>query len=320
MTGTPIALVTGASGKIGKNLIAHLLIQKWTVIAISSQPTKIKNENLTWIQTSWEKLHEIVLPKIDVVYHLAGQNNAYIARNNVSEDIQSNLILTVNLLEALKKNSIKPLFITLGSATEYGSQNKEELTETSNADPETFYEVAKISTRNYIEQYEREGIIRKSVSLRITNIYGMSKSIGDNDRGFIDDAIYRSLHNLDITCFGAGDYLRDYLHISDLVQALATTYLRESSLKSNTYNLSFGKSYTVIEVLEKIQNLAQNRLSSTSKIIKINFPSNKYAIEKRNAKVNSNKFREESNWEPLLDIENGLNISFDKYLAEQDNG
>lgn len=320
MTGTPIALVTGASGKIGKNLIAHLLIQKWTVIAISSQPTKIKNENLTWIQTSWEKLHEIVLPKIDVVYHLAGQNNAYIARNNVSEDIQSNLILTVNLLETLKKNSIKPLFITLGSATEYGSQNKEELTEKSNSDPETFYEVAKISTRNYIEQYEREGIIRKSVSLRITNIYGMSKSIGDNDRGFIDDAIYRSLRNLDITCFGAGDYLRDYLHISDLVQALATTYLRESSLKSNTYNLSFGKSYTVIEVLEKIQNLAQNRLSSTSKIIKIDFPSNKYAIEKRNAKVNSNKFREESNWEPLLDIENGLNISFDKYLAEQDNG
>jgi nucleoside-diphosphate-sugar epimerase len=320
MTRTPIALVTGASGKIGKNLIAHLLIQKWKVIAISSQPTKIKNENLTWIQISWEKLHEIVLPKIDVVYHLAGQNNAYIARNNVSEDIRSNLILTVNLLEALKKNSIKPLFITLGSATEYGSQNKEELTEKSNAAPETFYEVAKISTRSYIEQYEMEGVIRKSVSLRITNIYGMSKSIGDNDRGFIDDAIYRSLHNLEITCFGAGDFLRDYLHVNDLVEALATTYLRESSLKSNLYNLSFGKSYTVFQVLEKIQNLAQNRLGSTSKIIKIDFPSNKYAIEKRNARVNSNKFREESNWEPFLDIENGLALSFDKYLAEQDNG
>ena len=93
-----------------------------------------------------------------------------------------------------------------------------------------------------------------------------------------------------------------------------------TSLKSNIYNLSFGKSYTVIQVLEKIQNLAQNRLSSTSKIIKIDFPSNKYAIEKRNARVNSNKFREESSWKPLLDIENGLNLSFDKYLAEQDNG
>lgn len=319
MTGTPIALVTGASGKIGKNLIAHLLLQKWTVIAISSQPTKIKNENLTWIQISWEKLHEIVLPKIDVVYHLAGQNNAYIARNNVSEDIQSNLILTVNLLEALKKNSIKPLFITLGSATEYGSRNKDEITENSNAAPETFYEVAKISTRNYVEQYEREGIIRKSVSLRITNIYGMSKSIGDNDRGFIDDSIYRSIQSLDITCFGSGDFLRDYLHINDLVEALATTFLRESSLKSNVYNLSFGESHTVIQVLEKIQNLAKNRLNSTSKIINIDFPSNKYAIEKRNSKVNSKKFREESRWEPFLNIENGLNLSFDKYLAEQDN-
>lgn len=319
MTGTPIALVTGASGKIGKNLIAHLLTQKWTVIAISSQPTKITDGNLTWIQKSWENLHEIVLPKIDVVYHLAGQNNAYIARNNVGQDIRSNLILTINLLEALSKNSIKPLFITLGSATEYGSQNKDELTEKSNAAPETFYEVAKISTRNYIEQYEREGIIRKSVSLRITNIYGMSKSIGDNDRGFIDDAIYRSMHNLDITCFGGGNFLRDYLHINDLVAALATTYLRESSLKSNVYNLSFGESHTVIYILEKIQNLAQIRLSSTSKIINTDFPSNKYAIEKRNARVNSKKFREESQWEPLLNIKSGLNLSFDKYLADQDN-
>ena len=316
MTKAPIALVTGASGKIGKNLISHLLIQKWTVIAISSQPPKIMDVNLTWIQKSWAKLHEIELPKIDVVYHLAGQNNAYIARNNVSEDIHSNLIPTVNLLEALKKNSTKPLFITLGSATEYGSQNKDELTEDSITAPETFYEVAKISTRNYVEQYEREGIIRKSVSFRITNIYGMSKSIRDNDRGFIDDAIYRSLNNLDITCFGAGDFLRDYLHINDLVEALATTYLRESSLKSNVYNLSFGKSYTVIQILEKIQNLAQNRLSSTSKIIKIDFPSNKYDIEKRNARVNSKKFRKESNWKPLLDIESGLNLSFEKYLAE----
>jgi nucleoside-diphosphate-sugar epimerase len=320
VTKAPIALVTGASGKIGKNLISHLLTQKWTVIAISSQPPKIMDVNLTWIQKSWAKLHEIEIPKIDVVYHLAGQNNAYIARNNVSEDIQSNLITTVNLLEALKKNSTKPLFITLGSATEYGSQNKDELTEDSITAPETFYEVAKISTRKYVEQYEREGIIRKSVSFRITNIYGMSKSIGENDRGFIDDAIYRSLNNLDITCFGAGDFLRDYLHVNDLVEALATTYLRESSLKSNIYNLSFGKSYTVFQVLEKIQNLAQNRLGSTSKIIKIDFPSNKYAIEKRNARVNSNKFREESNWEPFLDIENGLALSFDKYLAEQDNG
>ena len=320
MTKAPIALVTGASGKIGKNLIAHLLSQKWTVIAISSQPTKIKDENLTWIQKSWEELHEIELPKIDVAYHLAGQNNAYFARKNVSEDIQSNLILTVKLLEVLKKNSIKPLFITLGSATEYGSRNKDVLTEDSYAAPETFYEVAKISTRNYVEQYEREGIIRKSVSLRITNIYGMSKSIGDNDRGFIDDAIYRSMHNLDITCFGTGDFLRDYLHINDLVEALAMTYLRESSLKSNVYNLSFGESHTVIQVLEKIQNLAQNRLNSTSKIINIDFPSNKYAIEKRNARVSSKKFREESKWEPFLDIESGLNLSFDKYLAEKENG
>jgi nucleoside-diphosphate-sugar epimerase len=319
MNETPIALVTGASGKIGMNLIKHLLNQEWTVIAISSRPATINHEKLTWIQKSWDNISEIILPSIDVVYHLAGQNNAYIAQKNVIQDIKSNLILTINLLEVLKKHSIKPLFITLGSATEYGSHNKDELTENSSVTPETFYEVAKIASRNYIEQYEREGIIRKSISFRITNIYGMSKSLGDNDRGFIDDAIYRSMHNLDISCFGSGDFLRDYLHINDLMDALVTSYLMESNLRSNIYNLSFGESHTVIQVLEKILTLAQGKKNSNSRIVKVDFPTNKYEIEKRNAKVSSRKFREESNWKPNLNLVNGLDLSLSQYLVKHNN-
>ena len=320
MTRSPIALVTGASGKIGNYLVKHLLDKEWTVIAISSKPKKIDHKNLNWIQKSWENVDEITLPKIDVVYHLAGQNNAYIAQKNVIEDVRSNLILTIKVLEVLKKCSIEPLFITLGSATEYGSHNKDELTENSNATPETFYEVGKIATRNYIEQYEREGVIRKSMSFRITNIYGMSKSMGDNDRGFIDDAVYRAMYNLDINCFGTGDFLRDYLHISDLAEALATAYLMESKLKSNVYNLSFGESHTVIQVLEKIQSLALSKKKSTSMIIKLDFPSDKYDIEKRNARVSSKKFQEESNWKPQLNLKKGLELSLNQYLVDPTDG
>ena len=98
MTRNPIALVTGASGKIGKYLINHLLNKEWTVVAISSKPKIIEHKNLTWIQKSWEDLNEITLPKIDVVYHLAGQNNAYIAQKNVIGDIRSNLILTIKMI------------------------------------------------------------------------------------------------------------------------------------------------------------------------------------------------------------------------------
>ena len=320
MTETPTALVTGSSGKIGKNLIHYLLLKKWSVIAISSQKPKVNHENLIWIQKSWDQLNEVDLPKVDVVYHLAGQNSAYIARKNINEDVNSNLTLTINLLEILRKNSIKPLFITLGSATEYGSNNHGELTENCNAAPETFYEVGKIAIRNYIEQYEREGLIRKSLSFRITNIYGMNKSISDTDRGFIDDAIYRSMHNVDINCFGTGNYLRDYLHIDDLIEALATAYLMESKLDSNLYNLSFGKSHTVIQVLEKIQNLALQIKHTTSKIVKVDFPSDRYDIERRNARVSSKKFQKASNWKPRLNLENGLELSLNQYLEDQDNG
>jgi dTDP-D-glucose 4,6-dehydratase len=93
----------------------------------------------------------------------------------------------------------------------------------------------------------------------------------------------------------------------------------ESNLRSNIYNLSFGESHTVIQVLEKILTLAQGKKNSNSRIVKVDFPTNKYEIEKRNAKVSSRKFREESNWKPNLNLVNGLDLSLSQYLVKHNN-
>jgi dTDP-D-glucose 4,6-dehydratase len=76
----------------------------------------------------------------------------------------------------------------------------------------------------------------------------------------------------------------------------------------------------VIQVLEKIQSLAFEKKQTTSKIIKIDFPSDRYNIEKRNAKVNSQKYQKASNWKPQINLENGLELSLNQYLVDQDNG
>jgi nucleoside-diphosphate-sugar epimerase len=58
------------------------------------------------------------------------------------------------------------------------------------------------------------------------------------------------------------------------------------------------------------------------KIINLEIESNKnkYDIEKRNARVSSRKFREETNWKPQLNLENGLELSLNQYLVEQNYG
>jgi dTDP-D-glucose 4,6-dehydratase len=104
-----------------------------------------------------------------------------------------------------------------------------------------------------------------------------------------------------------------------LIEALATAYLMESKLDSNLYNLSFGKSHTVIQVLEKIQNLALQIKHTTSKIVKVDFPSDRYDIERRNARVSSKKFQKASNWKPRLNLEKGLQLSLIQYSKDHNN-
>jgi hypothetical protein len=55
-------------------------------------------------------------------------------------------------------------------------------------------------------------------------------------------------------------------------------------------------------------------------IIKLDFPSDKYDIEKRNARVSSKKFQEESNWKPQLNLKKGLELSLNQYLVDPTDG
>ena len=55
-------------------------------------------------------------------------------------------------------------------------------------------------------------------------------------------------------------------------------------------------------------------------IIELDFPSDKYEIEKRNAKVSSRKFQAESHWKPHLNLEKGLELSLNQYLVDPIDG
>ena len=300
------ALVTGASGKIGNNLVKKLVSEGIHVYALTSKDSFKKMPGVTSIVHSWEKPINFSLPEVDVIFHLASQTSAYVARQDVSEDIRANLSTTVSILEATSHLISPPIFIFAGSMSEYGMSEFSKIDETVKISPRTFYDTAKICSEFYIEQFAREGIISKGITLRLSNVYGGTYISPEVDRGFIDKSIRNTIIGEPLILYGDGIYIRDYIYISDIVEAFYNGYIKSEDLLNNVYNIGTGQGTSVYGCLELIASIAKNITGKDFYIVKKDFPEDAYDIEKRNSVVDSTAFSRSTGWQSKVSLENGL--------------
>ena len=300
------ALVTGASGHLGSRLVRKLSQEGWAVFALSSRNSFSGLPSVSHIPHKWEGELTVDLPEVDVVFHLAAQTSAYKARENVAVDISTNLISTVKLLEKIADTRAKPVFVFTGSMTEYGMTFEDTIDERVPLKPETFYECAKIATEIYAEQYMREGYLSKSITLRLSNIYGAISMEQRADRGFLDRSLANALVGETLTYFGSGDYIRDFVHVDDVISALISTANCAKDLKLNAYNVGTGRGTTIKEALRTVAIEAQSLTGVPVNISHSEFPATAYEIERRNSIVNADAFRAETDWKPTTFFEEGV--------------
>jgi UDP-glucose 4-epimerase len=300
------ALVTGASGKIGIELVSKLVELGFSVVALSSRNSFEKMQKVSFISHDWSQKFEYRLPDVDVIFHLASQTSAYVARQNISKDIETNLLNTVSILEAASRFRKAPIFIFAGSMTQYGIQASNPINESVPLAPITFYDTAKISSEIYIQQFARENMISKGISLRLANIYGNSKVDSDADRGFLDKSITKAIHGEEITVYGDGNYIRDYLHVTDAAEAFIKTFFNSWQLSDNVYNIGTGIGTSIIESLEMIVWKAHQLSGRRSRIVHVDFPEGAYSIEQRNSISDSSRFRNATEWLPKVKLMNGI--------------
>ena len=304
------ALVTGASGKIGKDLIPKLVDSGFLVYALSSRNSFISETDVIHIPHVWGNPLSHPLPEVEVIFHLAGQTSAYSAQKNVKGDIQSNLLSMISIIEGTADFSAPPIFIFAGSMTEYGMCDLPVINESVPVAPETFYDVAKLACEMYLQQYESEGIIQKVVTLRLSNIFGSYSLSPNGDRGFLDKSISKALSGQNLTVYGDGNYIRDYLHISDASNAFIYAFKESANLHRSFYNIGTGVGTSVIRSLELIIDEAKKFTESSSQIEYMDFPNSAYSVEKRNSVADSKSFSKATGWFPMFTLETGISKAF----------
>lgn len=301
-------LVTGASGLIGSNLIERLdsLGAKVYATIHNNHPEFNPNVIFTNGDLTDQKFCNYATDNKDIVFHCAADSSgAATHEKNPLSMLKNNTIMNVNLLDAAYNRGVKK-FVWFASTTGYPEGDYSIVEEDMfKGDPyHKYFAVGwmKRYTEKLCEIYATKVKDPMScVVLRPTNIYGPGDKI-DPKRSHVLAALVRKVVEKQnpIEVWGDGTDIRDVLYISDMIDA--TILATEKVEGFDQFNIGYGASYSVLELLNLIKHVA--KYDAPFKLI----PGPRMIPVRR---VNIEKAEKVLGWKPKVNIKDGLLMTVD---------
>lgn len=242
------ALVTGATGFIGRHLVLELCRRRWSVLCVVRRQVepcdpRIKCLQGDLLQPSSLQLNEIS-SSVDVLFHFAAQLPA----NDISvERYQAaNCTATTWLLDAAARMNIKSV-VYASSLPVIGAPRDLPITEDHDTKPSHPYHVSKLCGEFACEK-ERRTSGRRITSLRITSPYGPGMS-----SGLLARFVSRTLRSEPIQWLGSGSRAQNFVHISDVVDS---ALLAAGTDSPGIYNIGGAETTTMQELARLVVRLA----------------------------------------------------------------
>lgn len=314
-------LITGASGYIAWNLIKQLMEFDCTIICFSTNINNIEKQKgrakLKFINGSYqdEKIYQKVIDNIDIVYHLASQTSIYKAENNPIFDFEANVRPMLLLLEACRKGETCPIIIFSGTSTQCGIPEKLPVDEKIFDDPITTYDFHKLQAERWLKFYSRQGWVR-SVSFRLTNVYGPGPKSSSADRGIMNLMIKKALNGEELTIYGKGEYIRDYIYIDDVISAFLSVSVHINEVDGKHFVLGSGIGTTIHNAIRMVGNLVGQHLGKKIKVKSIKPPSGLLDIENRNFIADISSLCNKIAFKIKFDLKEGIKCSIISISAE----
>ena len=255
--------------------------------------------------------------QFDAVIHLAAESHVDRSISNPTEFVFTNVIGTVNLLNAANKiwkNNFKnKLFYHVSTDEVYGSLGKEGMfTETTNYDPHSPYSASKASSDHFVRAYfDTYGL--PSLISNCSNNYGSFQFPEKLIPLFINNV----KKNLPLPVYGKGENIRDWLWVEDHARAIDVIF--HKGQLGGTYNIGGHNEWTNIDLIKVLCAILDKKLArsaGTSEKL-ITYVKDRAGHDLRYA-IDATKLQEELDWVPSLQFEEGLEKTIDWYLENED--
>jgi dTDP-glucose 4,6-dehydratase len=252
----------------------------------------------------------------DAVIHLAAESHVDRSITNPLEFVMTNVIGTVNLLNAAKElwkgRYNETRFYHVSTDEVYGSLGETGMfTEETAYDPHSPYSASKASSDHFVRAYQ--------------DTYGMDAVISNcsNNYGsfhFPEKLIPLSIHNIKqnkpIPIYGKGENIRDWLWVEDHARAIDVIFHNAKSGK--TYNIGGHNEWTNIDLIRQVCKVMDEKLGraegESAKLI--TYVTDRAGHDLRYA-IDAAKLKDELGWVPSITFEQGLEKTVDWYLANE---
>ena len=325
-------LITGGAGFIGSH-VTRLFVKKYSDYNIvvldkltyagnlENLSDVIQDENFHFVKgdiTVAASVNSIFKEyDFDGVIHLAAESHVDRSITNPGEFIDTNIVGTINLLNAAKeswKNDFSnKLFYHISTDEVYGSLGETGLfTEETPYDPRSPYSASKASSDHLVRAYFHT----YKMPVVITNC---SNNYGGNQfpEKLIPLAFNNIKNNKPIPIYGKGENIRDWLYVEDHANAIDLVF--HKCKPGETYNIGGNNEWKNIDLIKVLCKVMDNKLSrpkGTSEKL-ITFVKDRAGHDLRYA-IDSSKIKKELQWEPSVTFEQGIEKTVDWYLKNSE--
>lgn len=311
-------LITGGAGFIGAHVVKHF-VKKYTndqIINLDCLTYAAELKNLTDIEShenyKFLKININNAKDVDDVFkkhnithviHLAAESHVDRSIENSIDFALTNVIGTVNLLNAAKNNwnnNGDHLFYHISTDEVYGSLGLGgSFKESTKYDPKSPYSASKASSDHFVRSYYNTHNLPIVIS-NCSNNYGPFQ----HNEKFIPTIIKSIKQKKVLPIYGDGSNIRDWLYVGDHVLAIEIIF--NKGKVGESYNVGGGFEISnkdlVLKIIEFYKKLTNDNFNFNQLI--------KYVDDRKGHdfrySIDSSKLKQELGWEPKINFNKGL--------------